>query len=57
MLFKHFQDSRSAIVTQLCHTSASLGGVISCLYYGATCVFPHPVFDGQKALEGIIKER
>lgn len=53
----HLKNSKSMIPTQFCHTSGSLGGIVSSLCYGSTCVLASPVFDGVKVLEGIIKER
>ncbi|KAJ9590932.1 hypothetical protein L9F63_016030, partial [Diploptera punctata] len=56
ILLMNYKDSKIALSTQFCHTSASLGGIIASLWFGSTSVLPCPVFDGLKVLEGIIKE-
>jgi hypothetical protein len=51
------QGSKLLAVTQFCHISGVLVGVIIGLCHGVTCVIPAPVFDARMMWEDLTQER
>ncbi|XP_069678085.1 medium-chain acyl-CoA ligase ACSF2, mitochondrial-like [Periplaneta americana] len=51
------EGARINITMQFCHISGSVIGIISNIIYGATVVISSAVYDGEKVLETVEKER
>jgi hypothetical protein len=50
-------QARHVVTSQFCHSTGTVGGILSGLYCGNTVIIPIPVFDAQKTLDAIQQER